>query len=100
MKMYDAVTLAMAAGAAVGAMLLASPEADGAPIQEDDAAWDCRIMGDEVCGPNNSNGVAPGWYVEGVIFQPWPTINDCRNVGGEIYCDQYFVDPKHVHFSK
>ena len=32
------------------------------PIMEDDPRWDCRTMGNHVCGPNNSQGVAPGYY--------------------------------------
>lgn len=32
-------------------------------IHEDDPRWDCRIMGNLVCGPNNSQGVPMGHYL-------------------------------------
>jgi hypothetical protein len=33
-------------------------------IQEDDPRWDCRTMGNRICGEGNSEGVAPGYYGE------------------------------------
>lgn len=43
-------------------------------IQEDDPGWDCRIMGDLVCGPTNSQGVAAGRYADGILVQGWDGI--------------------------
>ena len=34
-------------------------------IMEDEAGWDCRTMGNNVCGPGNAQGVPPGDY------SPW-----------------------------
>ena len=61
MDAYDRVTLALAAGAALGAMLLASPDAHAQTIQEDDPGWNCITMGDRSCGPTNSNGGFRSW---------------------------------------
>jgi hypothetical protein len=33
-----------------------------AAVQEDSPAWDCRTMGNKVCGADNAQGVAPGYY--------------------------------------
>ena len=42
-------------------------------IQEDDPGWDCRTMGDRICGPTNSNLVAAGCYNDGAqLVAPWP----------------------------
>jgi hypothetical protein len=43
-------------------------------IQEDDPRWDCRTMGNLVCGPDNAQGVLPGDYSNPNC---WP---------GAIYC--------------
>ena len=63
----------MAAGAAVGAMLLADPEASGAP-QEDDPGWSCVDQGNRVCGPlSDDYGHTPGCYDDGgVLVELWP----------------------------
>lgn len=68
----------------------------GTAITEDDPRWDCRTMGDHVCGPHNSNAVAPGLYNEGGLLATWPTVKTCANVGGDLYCDEAFLDPKFV----
>lgn len=31
-------------------------------VEEDSPAWDCRTMGNKVCGPHNAQGLAPGYY--------------------------------------
>ena len=40
--------------------------------QEDDPGWNCTVDGNHICGPGNSNGVAPGRYVDGALADPWP----------------------------
>lgn len=40
-------------------------------IQEDDPAWDCRVMGDAVCGPTNVQGVPAGLYRDGQLVTAW-----------------------------
>lgn len=58
-------TVASAESARIGAELGAVPE--------DDSAWDCRTMGDRVCGPTNSSGVDAGCYNDsGTMVAPWP----------------------------
>lgn len=42
--------------------------------QEDESCWDCRTMGDLICGPGNAQGVQPGDYSDPNC---WP---------GAIYC--------------
>ena len=34
----------------------------GIIIMEDDPRWDCRTMGNRICGPTNSQGVPAGGY--------------------------------------
>ena len=34
----------------------------GIIIMEDDPRWDCRVMGNRVCGPTNVQGVPAGDY--------------------------------------
>ena len=29
-------------------------------IEEDSPAWDCRVDGNRICGPDNAQGVTPG----------------------------------------
>lgn len=90
--------IGLALGMPVGALLAASPASaqPGTAITEDDPRWDCRTMGDHVCGPHNSNAAAPGLYNDGGLLASWPTIKTCANVGGDLYCDEAFVDPKFV----
>jgi hypothetical protein len=40
--------------------------------QEDDPGWNCVVDGNQVCGPDNGNGVTPGRYVGGTLVDPWP----------------------------
>lgn len=40
---------------------------------EDDPAFDCRVHGNRICGPGNSQGVAPGVYRD---VQPGTTLVD------------------------
>lgn len=68
--------LTLAGLAALAALLTAAP-AQASPIQEDDPRWDCRVNGDSICGPGNSNGVAPGLYTAGRLTSPWPTATVC-----------------------
>ena len=47
--------------------------ADAAPVYEDSPAWDCVTMGNRVCGPTNTQGVAAGCYNDaGDIVALWP----------------------------
>ena len=80
----------------VGAPVASADPGPGTAITEDDPRWDCRTMGDHVCGPHNSNAVAPGVYAGGTLQATWPTIKTCANVGGDLYCDEAFVDPEFV----
>jgi len=38
---------------------------------EDDPAFDCRTMGNHVCGPDNSQRVDPGVYSHNVRYVTW-----------------------------
>lgn len=40
-------------------------------LQEDDPGWDCRTMGDLVCGPTNDQGVTAGLYSAGQLVTAW-----------------------------
>lgn len=62
MKLYDRLTLAMAAGALVMAGAIANPTVIPTPatpsvvhsvpqIEEDEPGWDCATMGNRICGP-------------------------------------------------
>lgn len=46
-------------------------------ITEDEAGWDCRTMGNNVCGPGNAQGVPPGdyssWDEGGMNIEGWVT---------------------------
>lgn len=39
------------------------------PVREDTAQWDCRTMGNHVCGPESE--YRPGCYVDGSLAEPW-----------------------------
>ena len=46
-------------------------------IEEDSPAWDCRVDGNRICGPDNAQGVTPGDYSDpncwpGAIYCPAP----------------------------
>lgn len=83
MKTYDRITAGIAAGAALAAMLLASPDAKADPVQEDQPGWSCVDDGNHMCGPGNANGVPAGCYDDGgVLVASWP----CRwEVGADGY---------------
>lgn len=64
-------------------------------IDEDESGWDCRTMGNRLCGPENAQGVLPGDYSLGV-WLPHPSVpleapedlgpedlTVCREVNGE-----------------
>lgn len=36
--------------------------------QEDEPGWDCRTMGNRICGPGNDQGVEPGDYSEETTY--------------------------------
>ena len=89
----SALTLAVAAalGAASGNALVpptvtyvtqqpAAQVAEGATypgrVAEDSPGWDCTMMGDRVCGPDNAQGAAPGLYDQGgVLLLPWSALH-------------------------
>jgi len=54
-------TAAAALAAVLAAALAAAPGVTAHPA-EDDPAFDCRVHGNQVCGPDNPQGVAPGDY--------------------------------------
>lgn len=41
-----------------------------ATVQEDSPEWDCRTMGNQVCGPSNDQGMTAGQYANGALV-PW-----------------------------
>lgn len=41
-------------------------------ITEDDPRWDCRTMGNLICGPANAQGVVAGQYSPDGLIIPWP----------------------------
>ena len=53
------------------AMPSVSNTAPATGVAEDSAAWDCRTMGNHVCGPGNDQHVASGCYVDGRWSMPW-----------------------------
>lgn len=68
------IFIGLALGIPLGAAIT---PAHADPIAEDDPAWDCRVNGNQVCGPDNSNHVAPGLYRAGRLASPWPTATLC-----------------------
>ncbi len=45
------------------------------PVTEDSPSWDCRTMGNLICGPgdnDNPQGFEPGRYEAGVLVETWP----------------------------
>lgn len=71
MKLYDRLTLAMAAGALVMAGAIAEPTVIPTPatpsvvhsvpqIEEDEPGWDCATMGNRICGPEDRTISGPG----------------------------------------
>ena len=66
-----------------GARLAAAPHgtahAEPVPvIEEDSPHWECRTMGNLVCGPDNAQGVTPGDYSNP---NRWPGAIYCPPVG-------------------
>ena len=95
MKRSDKITLALAAGTAVLAMLAASPDADANPGDaEDSPSFSCVLDGNQVCGPHNEMGAVPGLYNNGVLVQSWPVIRTCYFPAGQITdeCYDTYVD--------
>ncbi len=75
------VKAALGAGLALG--FAAAPHgtahAEPAPvIEEDSPQWDCRTMGNLICGPDNAQGVTPGAYSNPNC---WPGAIYCPPVG-------------------
>jgi hypothetical protein len=55
----------------VSAALLAATLAGCGPaITEDDPRWDCRTMGNLICGPASVDH-EPGRYADGVLVEHW-----------------------------
>ena len=75
------VKAALGAGLALG--FAAAPHgtahAEPAPvIEEDSPQWDCRTMGNLICGTDNAQGVTPGGYSNPNC---WPGAIYCPPVG-------------------
>lgn len=51
----------------VVAAIVSAPIAGAQPV-EDSPGWDCRIHGNQICGPTNSQGVPAGNYAG--IYEP------------------------------
>lgn len=66
-----AVLASAAIALSVSPMAVTAKASPAGQIQEDDPGWDCRTMGDLVCGPTNSQGVTAGRYSAGVLVQGW-----------------------------
>lgn len=45
-------------------------------VQEDAPGFNCATMGNHVCGPDNSEGVAAGCYDDGALVVPWSRYDD------------------------
>ncbi len=57
--------------------LITTPNATGDAITEDSPAWDCRVDGNRICGPTNTQQVAAGCFNDlGAMVAAWP----CRVV--------------------
>jgi hypothetical protein len=52
--------------AIVAAMLIGGPVGPPPVITEDSPGWDCRVHGNQICGPTNDQGVPAGVYGQGV----------------------------------
>jgi hypothetical protein len=71
------------AGAGLALGFAAAPHgtahAEPAPvIEEDSPQWDCRMMGNLICGPDNAQGEKPGDYSNPNC---WPGAIYCPPVG-------------------
>ena len=60
--------------AALGIPAVGAAHADPvAQVQEDQPGWDCRTMGNRVCGPDNSQGLAAACYNDRAeVVAVWP----------------------------
>lgn len=47
------------------------PTAAPERITEDDPRWDCRTMGNHICGPRNTEGRPDGCYSNGRLVIAW-----------------------------
>lgn len=61
------ITAALAACA-----LFLAPVSHAQPPTEDSSTWDCTRDGNMICGPENSQGLPAGFYVDGILVDPWP----------------------------
>lgn len=103
--MHTRTAVAVAAGAVVGLLAgLPVPTAAAEPgpgpfITEDDPRWDCRVNGDQVCGPTNDQGVAPGLYdARAMLISAWPTVRTCRTFV-IVSCTDSYVSPQLVRLT-
>lgn len=69
MSRFGIAALAVFVGLVVGA---APVGAVPGVIAEDESGWDCRTMGNRVCGPDNAQGVIAGQYGPDALIIPWP----------------------------
>jgi hypothetical protein len=58
------IDIIMAAVIATATPQLAPVDTTTVVIEEDSSHWDCRTMGNLVCGPGNAQGVTPGDYAD------------------------------------
>lgn len=56
-----------------------APLASADVISDDSPAFDCRFMGNHICGPGNDQGVKPGWYGD---MDCWPGAVYCPDIDG------------------
>lgn len=56
------IDVIMAAVMATATPQLAPVDTATVVIEEDSPQWECRTMGNLVCGPGNAQGVTPGNY--------------------------------------
>jgi hypothetical protein len=82
------VALALALGALSGTPTATGGNRDfvahaAQPVHEDSPGWDCTTMGNHVCGPTNTQGVAAGHYEAGVLVTPWDELVAQRGWTGD-----------------
>ncbi|OBC03354.1 hypothetical protein A5784_14035 [Mycobacterium sp. 852013-50091_SCH5140682] len=69
--LFVGVALGIPAGAIVVGTAQAEPVAQA--IEEDQPGWDCRTMGNRICGPDNAQGLAAACYNDQAeVVAPWP----------------------------
>lgn len=58
----------------IGTMMLVTiapaPVVEAQP--EDGFGFDCRMHGNQICGPDNPAGAPAGRYDEGILVESWP----------------------------